>query len=380
MQSNIGLDLMFLDGRINLTTDVYLKETSDLLNLRALAQESGFPSAWMNFGTIQNKGLEIELTATPIKTKDFKWNTGVSYSKNNNVIIDLGTVDRAEDIWWIGKGTDAGSFYGYKYLGIYTYNESNAWTEDFKTNLSPVFEKDASGNVMIGKDRKQTLLYYTLPDGSIYTGTVKNKSTNGVISKGGDVIWEEVPDANGNVNGVVDSEDRQILGSGQPKWYGSWSNTFSYKNFSLSFSFYGSFGNLVYNERTRGKAAFTSSGAIPDPFIIYNLWKYPGQETPIYSTDRSANNARPDGSYFLEDGSFIRLQSVRFGYTLDSKLLKKVGLTGASMYVYSNGLATWTNYTGYDPEVSQNSVLKPGKDTGKYPRKREFGLSLNVTL
>lgn len=380
-QSNIGLDLMFLDGRINLVTDLYIKNTKDLLNLTLLAQESGFDNAWTNFGSIQNKGLEITLTTTPVKTRYFKWTTEVNYSRNENIITDLAGVSRADDIWWIGEGYEAGSFYGYKYLSVYQYDESNAWTEDFKTNLTPVFKKDAQGNVIIGKDRKPSLLGYTLPDGSTYTGKVKSKITNGVVSKGGDVIWEEVADANGNVNGDINSEDRQVLGSGQPKWYGFWSNTLTYKEFNLSFSFYGSFGNMIYNERLRNSASLISSGATPTPFIVYNLWKYPGQMTPLYNAnDRSANNSRTDGGYFLEDGSFIRLQSIRFGYTFDSKLVKKIGLTAASIYLYGNGLATWTNYTGYDPEVAQNSVLKPGKDTGRYPRKREFGFNINLTL
>ncbi|MDD3078144.1 MAG: TonB-dependent receptor [Paludibacter sp.] len=380
-QSNVGLDLMFLDGRINMVVDYYIKNTKDLLYLTSLPQESGFTYAWTNFGAMQNKGLEITLSATPVKMNDFSWLTTINYSQNKNVITDLAGVNRADDIWWIGEGYEAGAFYGYKYQGIYQYDESNAWTEDFKTNLIPVFQKDAQGNVIIGKDRKPSVLEYLLPDGSSYTGAVKSKTTNGIVCKGGDVIWEEVADKNGNVDGDVNSEDRQVLGSGQPKWYGSWSNTLTYKNFNLSFSFYGNFGNMIYNEMNRNSAALISSGSTPTPFIVYNLWKYPGQITPLYNAnDRSANNARTDDSYFLEDGSFIRLQSIRFGYTMDSELIKKVGLTAASIYLYGNGLATWTNYTGYDPEVAQNSVLKPGKDKGRYPRKREFGLSINVSL
>jgi len=380
-QSNIGLDLLFLEGKINFVADFYKKDTKDLLYLTTLPQESGFPDAWTNFGTIRNTGLEFTLNVTPIKTKNFKWETSLNYSQNENVITDLAGVNRADDIWWIGSGSAAGSFYGYKYLGIYQYDQSNAWTNDFKTNLTPVFQKDEYGNVVVGKNMNPTLEGYTLPNGTAYTGTVYQKKTNGVISKGGDVIWEEVPDENGVVDGEVSSTDRQILGSGQPKWYGAWSNTVNYKGFSLSFSFYGSFGNKIYNELVRSSAALVSSNGTPPPFYAYNLWKYPGQITPLYNANNiAANNSRQDGSYFLEDGSFIRLQSVRLGYTFDKKFLKKTPLTAATVYVYGNGLASWTNYTGYDPEVAQNSVLKPGKDTGRYPRKKEFGVSLNITL
>ena len=380
-QSNVGVDLMFFDGAIKLTADYYVKNTKDLLNLTSLPQESGFQYSWMNFGSIRNNGLEISVSATPIKTRYFSWNTTVNYSQNENVITSLPGGDMPNQIWWVGVGSAAGTFYGYKYLGIYAYDQSNAWTADFKTNLTPVFKEDAQGNVIIDKNRQPTLLNYSLPDGSVYSGTVYQKKTDVRTSKGGDVIWDEVPDANGVIDGSITSTDRQIIGNANPKWYGSWNNTMTYKAFSLSFAFYGAFGGQLYNEAARVPAGLSSVNPTPQPFYIYNFWKYPGQLTPLYNgNDKSGTNSRVGSSYFLEDASFIRLQTIRLGYTLDKRIASKTFLTSAQVYIYANGLLTWTKYTGFDPEVSNTSVLYPGNDTGRYPRKREFGFGINLTL
>ena len=89
---------------------------------------------------------------------------------------------------------------------------------------------------------------------------------------------------------------------------------------------------------------------------------------------------RRGGSQYLEDGSFVRLQSVRFGYKLPERLSNKVAMKVLNIYIYGTNLLTWTDYTGFDPEVAQNSVLKPGDDTGRYPRRRELGMGINITF
>ena len=381
-QKDFGLDLTFLNGRISFVGDYYIKNTTNLLYSMPMPLEIGSANTWMNVGAIQNNGLELSIKAVPIKTKDFTWNTNINYSKNNNMITDLAGVDFANDIWWVGKGFPAGTFFGYKYLGVYAYNESNAWTSDFKTHLTPVFQKDDQGNVLVGKNLQPLFMGYTLPDGTAYTGTISKKTTNGVVSMGGDIIWAEVADKNGNIDGDVSSNDRQILGSGQPKWNGAWSNDLTYKKFNLSFMFVGTFGNMIYNEFARVRNNQTStSTSTPTPFAVMNTWKYPGQETPMNTLmNAAADNMRSNSSYYLEDGSFIRLQNVKFGYSFNTKWIKKLYLTSLDVYCYASNLAIWTNYSGYDPNVAQNSVLTPGKDTGRYPFKREFGFGINIKL
>ena len=111
------------------------------------------------------------------------------------------------------------------------------------------------------------------------------------------------------------------------------------------------------------------------------MWEYPGQNTDSYrGGDKTADNMRRGGSEYLENGSFVRLQSVRLGYQLPAKLSNRIAMQTLNLYIYGNNLLTWTDYTGFDPEVAQNSVLKPGNDTGRYPRRREVGVGLNISF
>lgn len=380
IQTDLGLDLTFLGGRISFTGDYYKKVTSDLLYDDPLPYEIGFSKARVNRGGIQNVGVELMLTAYPIRTKDFSWQSSVNWATVKNTITSLPT-DYIDDIWSVEQGKEAGNFFGYKYLGIYQYDQSNAYSEDYSVRLIPQFQKDAQGNIVIEKNMEPLLLGYTTPDGKPYTGVVQQLTTNGVVSKGGDVIWQNLPDAKGVYNGDIGNEDRQFLGHGQPRWSMGWSNYFTYKQFSLSLNFYGNFGGSIYNQNRRNLASFSNSNTTPDSYFIQNMWKYPGQITDTYrGGDKKADNMRRGGSQYLEDGSFVRLQSVRFGYKLPEKLSNKVAMKVLNVYIYGTNLLTWTDYTGFDPEVAQNSVLKPGDDTGRYPRRRELGMGINITF
>ncbi|HYK56327.1 MAG TPA: TonB-dependent receptor, partial [Flavisolibacter sp.] len=328
----------------------------------------------------ENRGIELMVNAYPYRSKNFSWQTTVNWSMIRNKILDL-PADFIDDIWTVQVGREAGNFYGYKYLGIYEFDQSNAYTADYATRLNPVFQKDAQGNVIIEKNNQPILVGYTLPDGTPYSGDVKKLTTAGVVSKAGDVIWQNVPDAKGELNGDIGNEDRQFLGHGQPRWSLGWSNTVTYKGFTLSFNLYGNFGNMIYNDNRRNLASFSNSNTTPDAYFIYNMWKYPGQITDTYrGGDITAGNMRRGSSMFLENGSFVRLQSARIGYQLPERLIKKAAMQNMDIYVYGNNLLTWTEYTGFDPEVGQSSVLKPGNDPGRYPRKREFGVGANITF
>lgn len=381
-QSDIGVDLTFLNGRVVFVADYYVKNTTDLLYDAPLPLEAGYPGkARTNTGSIQNKGIELSITMYPVSTKNFSWMTSFNYSQIRNKITRLPGGDYVDGIWYVGEGLEAGNFYGYEYQGIYQYDESNAYSEDYRTRLIPQFQKDSYGNVIIQKNMKPILTGYTTPDGKTYAGNVKQLTTNGVVSKGGDVIWENLPDNKGVLNGNIGNEDRKIIGYGQPRWSLGWNNTINYKRFSLSFSVYGNFGNSIYNENRRNLASFSNSNTTPEPHFIRNMWKYPGQITDSYlGGDKTADNFRRGNSQFLENGSFVRLQTARFTYGIPDYLLRRAHIQVASVFVYGNNLLTWTDYSGFDPEVSQRSVLKPGDDPGKFPRKREVGMGLNITL
>lgn len=380
MQTNVGLDLTFFGGRISFIGDYYVKTTSDLLYDAPLPAEIGFSSVRTNAGTIENKGIELMLSGYPVRNKEFTWQTSVNWSTVRNKILSL-PVDYIDDIWSVKQGQEAGNFFGYKYLGIYEYDQSNAYTEDYTQRLIPQFQRDALGNVIFQKNMQPVLLGYVLPDGTPYNGLVKQLTTAGVVSKGGDVIWQDLPDSKGEYNGDIGNEDRQFIGHGQPRWSIGWNNSVSYKGFYLSVNMYGNFGGSVYNDNRRILASFSNTQTTPDSYFIRDMWKYPGQVTGTYrGGDRSADNMRRGGSQFIENGSFVRLQSVRLGYQLPSKISSKAKMRSLNLYVYGTNLLTWTEYSGFDPEVAQRSVIKPGDDPGRYPRRREFGMGLNVSF
>ena len=287
--------------------------------------------------------------------------------------------------YWIEEGSPLGQWYGYNYTGIYAYDQSNAYVTNtdgtFGERLTPVFVTDPNNynNIVYGSNGKPTLLKYVTSDGSDYTGTVGKRTSGGIVLAGGDVIWEDR-----NNDGVIGDADRKILGNGLPKWNGGWSNYFSYKNYSLSFSFYGSFGSKIYNQMRRNLVTQSSSNVTPFANDVYASWKYQGQYTSGFSGSNATtgtNNARELSSMFLESGDYIRLTNIRFSYQLDKNIARKIGTSGASVYVYGNNLMTWTNYSGFDPSnISNTNVLRPGQDNGRYPSSKEVGLGINVNL
>lgn len=381
-QTDIGLDLSFLGGRIAFVADYYVKNTSDLLSDYNLPYTTGYSTMRVNLASIRNRGIELSLTAVPVASKEWRWSTTVNWWKNKNTITDLAAEDYVSNgAWLVAKGKQAGIWYGYKNLGVYRYNASNAWTEDFKTRLEPVFKRDDNGNVIIGLDGQPTLIKYLLPDGSDYSGKVQQMKVNGVIAGGGDVIWYNKPNADGELDNIIDTNDQTELGVATPQWYASWANSVNWKNFSLTVNFYLSWGGKIWNDVKRYNTSWGGNTHKQSPEYILQGWKYPGEITTWYALDSRArktlNNSMSLSDQFLEDGSFLRLQDVRLSYTLNRNWLTHTPLRNVQAYVYGKNLLTWTNYTGFDPEVKM-SVLNPGKDSSSYPRSREFGLGLNV--
>lgn len=361
-QSNVGIDLSFFRGRLTFTADYYNKITDKLLYQAPLPYETGFDEVNVNIGSIQNKGLEFVLNGYPVRNKDFSWNVIYNMSFNNATIKSLyGGTPIVSSNWITEEGQRLGNFYGWKALGVYQYDESNAYNENWE-QLTPVF----TGGVFNG---------YTL-DGKAYNGPVNRLRTQGNILKGGDMIWE-----NTVKDSVIDDADRIPLGNAQPKWIAGLANQFSYKNFSLSFNIYVSWGGMLYD---RGRQQLTNnliSNVTPDPEYIREAWWQPGDVTrwPV-PRNNGMGNARELSSIYLEDASFIRLRNVRLTYSLAKNITSKMKMKGATVYLYGNNLLTWTNYFWYDPEISFNNALQMGQDNGRYPRKREFGAGVNLNF
>ena len=386
-QTNIGLDVTLLDGRVSLVAEYYIKKTKDLLADEVIPSELGVSSMRVNMGNIENKGIELTINATPVQLRDFSWQTTLTYTKNKNKVLKLseGKSFVEDGKYLIEEGSPLGQWFGQKALGIYATDEANAYIKNsdgsFGDRLIPVYQRDPNNynNYIYGSNGKPIFSHYETKGGQKYAGDVGQMTTAGSVSKGGDIIWDDL-----DHDGVIGDSDRRILGNGMPTWYMGWTNYLNYKNFSLSFSFYGSFGNKIYNKQRRDLLQNSSSNMTPLARDCYRLWKYQGQITEVYSSAKATtgvNNARELSSFFLEDGDYIRLTNTRLAYRVDRNLIKRFHISDLQLYVYGNNLLTWTKYKGFDPSsISNSNVLRPGIDNGRYPTAREIGFGLNVNF
>jgi TonB-linked SusC/RagA family outer membrane protein len=380
-QANYGLDLVFLNGRLNISGDYYVKRTNGLLDNEILPPELGYTTMRVNTGSIENKGLEITITGQPIKTKDWRWQTSINWSRNRNKILELAGEGEGRIIstnWWAEAGLPAGNFYGFKHQGVYAYDVSNAYNEDFSERLFPVLQRNEYGNVMFDNNKQPVLLGYQYADGRAYGGEVKQMTVNNSIARGGDVIWDDY-----DRNGVIDNEDKQVLGNAYSDWYAGWNNTVSWRSLTLNLSIYYNHGGLIYNQTLFNASSYSDNTTPSDPRPTVQGWRVQGQITDWYVPGQNAHptaNNRSLSSFYLEDGTFLRLKNVRLSYKLPMALCRKLFVNTVQVFASGTNLLTWTNYRGYDPEVISGGVLNPNADNARYPKKREIGLGLNITF
>jgi hypothetical protein len=260
-------------------------------------------------------------------------------------------------------------------LGIYPTDAHNAYSEDWQ-KLTPVGVTIVPGTTP--RNSTVTVTGYEL-NGKPYNGVVKQIYANGAPLLGGDAEWVDI-----NKDGVIDDVDRMVIGNAQPDYYFGIINNFSYKQFTLNVIVNGTVGGQVYNSFKYNLTNNSSSNGPALPEAIYGAWVRQGQEgaTYPYFPDKDQRGSQRGGgnSYFLEDASFFRLSSVRFTYRVKPALAKKARMQNASVYIYGINLLTWTDYTGYDPEFSSTNALQPGDDNGRYPKRREFGMGINVSF
>ncbi|MCD8742151.1 TonB-dependent receptor [Mucilaginibacter roseus] len=317
-QFNVGLDAAFFNNRLAVEFNYYRKYTSDGIILTPLAATQGLPSYYTNGLEVSNKGFELAITSTNIKTKDFTWTTSLNVSRNINKIEKLDRPIRfgSRDLILQQEGSPLYSFWVYKELGV-----------DPQT---------------------------------------------------GNVIYEDY-----NGDGKITADDRQILGSIWPKFFGGFTTNLNYKSFDLGALLAFSYGNKVYNHnRFFGEAG----GARDAARVIFasnvDRWQKPGDITDTPRPDGINNNNYKDGGgRWLENGSFLRLRSLTLGYTLPKALTEKAGIQNLRIYAIGANLFTVTKYTGLDPESSASSGQnEQGIDLGTPPQPRSFQLGVNVTF
>lgn len=367
-QTNIGLDLAFFNNRLSLTADFYNKNTTDLLYQSQLPKETGYSTITRNVGAMNNRGYEVSLDANIIKKRDFKWDLSFNIAHNDAVIKTLADhvpfYTGSGSAIYVQENARIGEFYGYRHDGIFQYDESNAFTPEWR-QLTPVFNEGAfTGSYLL--------------DGKTYSGQILQKRySDGQVLKGGDVNWLESQDSK---DGVIDTDDRVKLGCAQADVYGGMSTTFTWKNLSLYISMYYSLGGDIYNYSRKVRNSFQRTYTAPESDVIANMWTAPG-DVVTYPRPVSAYeyNRLGPADFWIEDASYIKLRNVKLTYKLPRAFTKKIHMKDITCYVYGNNLLTWTAYQGFDPEFSGSSALNFGIDSNRYPRKREygFGLSLN---
>ncbi|WP_051877676.1 SusC/RagA family TonB-linked outer membrane protein [Flavobacterium gilvum] len=352
---DIGLDLGFFDQRISFAADVYKKTTNDLLLKTQIPNSSGFTTAFKNVGSIENKGLELTLNTRNIVTKDFTWSTSANIAFNKNKLLALNegqdymesTINNFDvnTSGYIARvGEPIGLMYGLQSLGTYK-------NEDFT----------GSGT---------TADPYVLK-----TGIAGNGNTRASI-RPGDVKYQ---DQNGDL--TIDKLDYTVIGNGQPKHTGGFSNNFTYKNFDLNVFFQWSYGNDILNGN---RVIFDAAGAGINKNLFANFadrWSPENPNSDIPRVRGYIGSAGGYSSYTVEDGSYLRFKTLALGYNVDQKLVTKWHLKSMRFFVSGQNLYTWTKYTGPDPEVNTNrTALTPGFDYSPYPRARTIAFGTNITF
>jgi hypothetical protein len=360
------MDLTFLKGRLNLTVDYYTKITSNLLYTSRLPNETGLDGVTVNLGTIKNSGLEFTLNGTAVSTKNFTWNVMGNISFQDARIQELAnhTSFISGNKWLIREGGRLGDFYVWHNEGVYQWNESNAYAKD-GSKLTPVLGANGTPDGT-----------YSL-NGESYTGTVYSKSRAGFKLEGGDTEWRDV-----NNDGIIDEEDKVIAGNALPDYFFGISNTFTYKNFTLNVLVNGQVGNDIYNKVRNDQNANSSTYSPPVWDAALYSWHQPGDisKYPLFARkDTRGSISNGYNSLYIEKGSFIRLSSLRLTYGLGNKLKQLSKVRGGAIYVYGSNLLTFTDYSWYDPEFS-SSGLNIGEDGGKYPKRKEIGIGVNLNF
>jgi TonB-dependent starch-binding outer membrane protein SusC len=370
-QLNTGVDLSFLEGRLAVVMDYYNKRTNDVLFPSRVPQTNGYATVAQNVGIVSNKGVELSINSTNIRTKDFEWSTSVNLSFNKNMIeyIPDGGRQFVRNVYILDKGYAAGTLFGFKKNAIFAYDESNAFTNKWE-QLTPVFnEKGRFTNAYTLNGQP-----YNIADG---VKQMRNGKADGQVFKAGDVMWDDV-----NKDGVIDANDRQVLGCGQPFLTGGFNSQLKYKGFSLSAYFTFSFGADMYNygefQRSNHKySAITKA----NPYNLYNSWLAPGDIALFPKPDAVAlvDNTREASDLWIEDGSYIRLRNLKFGYDIPKSVCKSLKIESMNLFAMAQDLFTWTNYTGYDPEIPTNG-FSVGWDYYAFPRAESLMVGLNFNF
>ncbi len=335
-QINFGFDLSMFSNRVRLEADFYNSESQELLLDVPVPTITGYSTQMQNVGKVQNKGMEF-LLSTKNFTGEFKWSSDFNISFNKNEVLELGpggqpiyaSAPNASNAFITQIGHPIASYYGYKYDGVYM-NQA-------ELDKYPHLSGDEVG-------------------GPRFTDV--------------------------NKDGVLDANDKTILGDNQPIFTAGFNNTFSYKNFTLGLQFTGSYGSEIFSIYKRMIAVY--HGDRNGMVECTDRWRSeedPGSGKVFRPTRTPSGWSRDPSSYWITDGSYLRLRSASLSYTFNNSVIENLNMKGLRIYITGQNLFTITNNPGYDPETSsEGDGLTRGGDYTGYPAARSFILGVNVTF
>ncbi|ACU05043.1 SusC/RagA family TonB-linked outer membrane protein [Pedobacter heparinus] len=358
---NLGLDLGLFKQRVSFTAELYDNRSKDLLYRSRIPASSGFTEQFRNIGTTSSRGIEFTLNTINVRNNSFNWSSNFNIAFNKTKVLGLseGENSMLTNSWTttndyiLQVGQPVGIMYGYKQAGLYQVDD---------------FDFNAANNT------------YTLKSGVV---------TDVAVVQPGYIKFADL-----NNDGKIDDNDRTAIGNANAKFSGGLNNTFSYKGFDLSVFVDFTYGNDIYNANKLNNSALFNDYASTFAYFK-DRWKIvnaAGQRIldPVELANANSGKTIPvfDGATakrlhdtMIEDGSFLRINNISLGYTLPKSWLSKVKIANARLYVTAYNLHVFTNYSGYDPEVSVFSdPLTPGVDFSAYPRAKSFVAGLNVSF
>ena len=354
--TNIGAELGLFSNKIKLELDVYKKISSDFLFQQPLpsylgaqntASYMGLNPPYVNLGEMENKGIDITLTTRNISNDNFTWTTTTVVSAYKNKLTKMAndgdaiyeTFEFNNTLTKTAVGKPVGQFYGHIAEGIFRTEEE---------------------------------LYNSPSQGEI------NESTGIWI---GDIKFKDISGPEGTPDGVIDDYDKTNIGNPHPDFTFSMANNFKYKDFDLSINLQGSYGNDIYNWTRRMTEGMREIRGNQLAKVLNRFVEGVNENTnlPRFSSNNANDNSRVS-SRFIEDGSYLRIQNITLGYNLPTDILGDKLFSRFRVYVTAQNVYTFTDYSGYDPEIgaySQNALLM-GVDNGRYPTPRTFMLGINL--
>lgn len=347
--TNIGVDLTFMNNRFNTTLEWYNKVTSDMLITAAYSNLAGEPSApYINYGDMRNRGLDFSFNYRD-KVGDFGWDLGLNLSTYKNKVLKLAESDDyaiygsgyrlSTSVTRTIKGQPISHFYGYNVIGFY--------------------------------ENEQDVLNSPTP-----YGTDKNSISENPLSYVGKFKFQDVSGPDGVPDGKIDSYDRTMIGNPHPDLMAGFNATLTYKNWDLTTFWYSTIGNDLFNNN-KYFTDFPLFGGNRSKTMRDYSWTMGADNSkaklPILDSQDSWGGA-VTSSYYVEDGSFLKLKNLVIGYTIPQHIVKKATISNLRLYVQAENLFTLTKYTGLDPEITNmetgsgsGSDLRRGLDAGGWP-------------